>query len=373
MIKRILQLMSLALMACQTSGPHAELSQQQVAAIVHGETFREGPTSTPLPAQQIEWKVQTPTQITQLGENSSPSFSSDGQRLIFLSRHRALHALAQVYEYSLGTKKERRVTHQDGWVGQVRYVANTSKIVYSSTTDEMKEDLDRLVKESPDTKPPTSEIMPGIAYAENMKELPFELYTSDVDGSNVSRITDSKGFDSLPSVHPQQRNVVFTSFRQGDGELFQWSMANRTISRLTYSPGVDIQASFSQDGKQLAWIHQSNSNSPTSWIMVGNTSAKNATPIFKKPAAYVNPAWHPDNKIIIFSSNFEDEKNFDLYSYNLETKCAKRLTTHEAVDKEPAFSPDGKKIAFTSSRNGTDQIYIMDFAPPDACMNLLDN
>ncbi len=374
MMKKILKIMGLALVACQTqSVQETGLAPEQIAAILHGENI---PEHAPTPVQQaapIEWKLQTPTQVTQLGENWSASFSPDGQRLIYLSRQRALHAMAQIYEYSLGTKKERRISHQDGWIGQVRYIANTSKIIYSSTTDEVKEDLDKLVKEALETKPPTSEIIPGIAYAENLKVLPFEIYTSDLDGSNIARITDSKGFDAAPAPNPATRNIVFTSFRFGDGELFQWSMSNRTISRLTQAPGIDIQANYSTDGKQLAWVHQPNSNSPTSWILIGNANAKSSSPILKKPAAYINPAWNSDNKTVIFSSNFEDEKNFDLYTYNIESKCIKKLTMHEAVDKEPSFGPDGKKIVFTSNRNGTDQIYVMDFAPPEACMNLLDN
>jgi TolB protein len=370
-MKRFLQLIALSLIACQTPSPQNEgLTPEQVAAIVHGETIPEGGAPLPTPAPQIEWKVQTPTQVTQLGENWNGSFSQDGQRIIYLSKSRSSHAFAQIYEYSFGTKKERRITHQDGWIGQVRYIPNNSKIIFSSTTDEMKEDLDKLVKEAPDTKPPTSEILPGIAYAENLKEIPFELYTADIDGSNINRITDSKGFDSVPSINPTQRNVVFTSFRTGDGELFQWSMSNRTISRLTNSPGVDMQAAYSTDGKTMAWIHQPNSNSATSLIMIGDAIARKPNPLLKKSAAYINPAWHSDNKTIIFGSNYEDEKNYDLYTYNLDSKCLKRLTTHEAVDREPAFSPDGKKIIFTSNRNGSDQIYIMDFTLPDACLTI---
>ncbi len=370
-MKRLLQFISLTLIACQTQSQRGDvLSAEQVAAIVHGETIPEGPAPVVSLKPQIEWKVQTPTQITQIGENWNPSFSNDGQRIVYLSKSRTNHALAQIYEYSFGTKKERRVTHQDGWIGQVRYIPNNSKIIFSSTTDEMKEDLDKLVKETPDTKPPVTEILPGIPYAENLKEIPFELYTAEIDGSNINRITDSKGFDSVPTTSPTQRNVVFTSFRTGDGELFQWSINQRTISRLTFSPGIDVQASFSSDGRQLAWVHQSNVNSPTSWIMVGDSNGKKSNPLLKKSAGYINPAWHPDNKTIILSSNFEDEKNFEIYTYNTETNCVKKLTQHESVDREPAFSPDGKKIIFTSNRNGSDQLYLMDFVTPDACMSV---
>ncbi|OQW50395.1 MAG: hypothetical protein A4S09_00975 [Proteobacteria bacterium SG_bin7] len=370
-MKRLLQFIALTLIACQTQSQRNNvLSVEQVAAIVHGEPAPTTLPPVPKSQPQIEWKVQTPTQVTQIGENWNPSFSNDGQRIVYLSKFRTNHQQAQIYEYSFGTKKERRITHQDGWIGQVRYIPNNSRIIFSSTTDEMKEDLDKLVKESPDTKPLAREVLPGIPYAENLRETPFELYTAEIDGSNITRITDSKGFDSVPTTSPSQRNVIFTSFRTGDGELFQWSITHRTISRLTFAPGIDVQASFSVDGKQLAWVHQPNAHSPTSWIIVGDANGKKSSPLLKKLAGYVNPSWHPDNKTLIFSSNFEDEKNFELYTYNFETKCVKKLTQDEAIDREPAFSPDGKKIIFTSNRNGSDQIYLMDFVTPDACMSV---
>jgi TolB protein len=38
----------------------------------------------------------------------------------------------------------------------------------------------------------------------------------------------------------------------------------------------------------------------------------------------------------------------------------KRLTSNRAIDTSPTWSPDGKQISFTSNRDGTPQIYVMD-------------
>jgi Tol biopolymer transport system component len=43
----------------------------------------------------------------------------------------------------------------------------------------------------------------------------------------------------------------------------------------------------------------------------------------------------------------------------LDGSSKKRLTRNAAVDSHPAFSPDGRKIAFQSDRNGDDEIYVM--------------
>ena len=53
--------------------------------------------------------------------------------------------------------------------------------------------------------------------------------------------------------------------------------------------------------------------------------------------------------------------NAEIYVMNADGKNQKRLTDHPAVDFQPSWSPDGKKIAFTSYRNGGNiQIFVMD-------------
>lgn len=76
----------------------------------------------------------------------------------------------------------------------------------------------------------------------------------------------------------------------------------------------------------------------------------------------VLPAWSPDGKKIAFMS-FRD-RNAEIYVMRADGSGQKRLT-HNAgagntgLDYKPAWSPDGKKIAFTSWRNFNSEIYVM--------------
>jgi tricorn protease len=66
-----------------------------------------------------------------------------------------------------------------------------------------------------------------------------------------------------------------------------------------------------------------------------------------------NPALSPDGKRLVFAWRG------DLWGVTSTGGIARRLTHHETIDKQPRFSPDGKTLAFTSSRTGTTQVFTM--------------
>jgi TolB protein len=69
------------------------------------------------------------------------------------------------------------------------------------------------------------------------------------------------------------------------------------------------------------------------------------------------PAYSRDGKRIAFSSI--RGRNQDLYVMNADGSNVRRLTSHPAPDFQPTWSPDGKRIAFSSLRSGNFKIYVM--------------
>jgi hypothetical protein len=71
-----------------------------------------------------------------------------------------------------------------------------------------------------------------------------------------------------------------------------------------------------------------------------------------------DPEWSPDGKKIVFSSH--RQRNNDIYVMDADGSHAVKLTTSPAQDMHPAWAFDGKKILFSSDRDGNPEIYIMD-------------
>ena len=74
----------------------------------------------------------------------------------------------------------------------------------------------------------------------------------------------------------------------------------------------------------------------------------------------VSPSWSPDGRHIAFSSRRDG--NDEIYVMGSDGSNPRRLTDHPAEDRAPSWSPDGRHIAFSSNRDGDWEIYVMDIA-----------
>jgi TolB protein len=78
-----------------------------------------------------------------------------------------------------------------------------------------------------------------------------------------------------------------------------------------------------------------------------------------------NPAWSPDGQWIVFTS--ERDGSADLYRMRADGSGVERLTDDAAYDDQAAFSPDGKEIVFVTTRaDGTANLWILDVATKQA-------
>ncbi len=304
------------------------------------------PTAPAIPKTVVEPRAPTSIErLTETGENSGPSFSFDGTKLIYESKLRE-HKSSQIYILDLITRKNRRITYNDGDDSGGSFSADGKKIIYSSTTDEKKE----LKEQSTDE-------FPG-----------QEIYQSDSDGSHIERLTTSPGFDGEGSYSSNGKKILFTTIRDGDAELYVMNTNGRNLRRITNSKGYDAGGSFSSDGKWLVWT--SNRDDATSQqLFLADQYGRSPKVLTAAKAIHRHPSWSPDGKRIIFSSNRHDKAHFDLFIINADGTCLKRITEASGNDDFPIFSPNAKEVVFISDRNGKNQLYMMDLLEPPDCLH----
>ena len=69
------------------------------------------------------------------------------------------------------------------------------------------------------------------------------------------------------------------------------------------------------------------------------------------------PAWSPDGTRIAFWTNRDG--NDEIYAMNANGTGPVNLSNNPFFDVDPAWSPDGTLIAFRSGRTGNDEVYVM--------------
>jgi TolB protein len=308
----------------------------------------------PLQESGPERHLQNLRQLTFGGENAEAYFSFDGTRLIFQST-RDGYPCDQIYTMDLDGTKVRRISTGKGRTTCSYFLPDGKHFIYSST---------HLAGSGCPLKPSFAK---GYVWAIDKG---FDLFLSDFEG-NLTQLTRTPGYDAEATVSPDGKRIVFTSVRDGDLELYSMNIDGSEVKRLTHTLGYDGGAFFSPDNRKIVYRASHPSEEPgiarykellaagliepgQLELYIMNADGSNSVQITQNGAANFCPFFHPNGKQIIFASNLGDPKgrNFDLYLINVDGTGLQQVTNNETFDGFPMFSPDGKRLVFASNRNG---------------------
>ncbi|HEY47326.1 MAG TPA: hypothetical protein G4O14_11145 [Anaerolineae bacterium] len=195
-----------------------------------------------------------------------------------------------------------------------------------------------------------------IAYVRREWPTNLEIYVMKADGSDQIRLTHNfHAFDIEPDWSPDGSQIAFASSMFGYLDIFTINLDDFQQTRLTENWGVDSSPDWSPNGQQIVYRSEHNENNEI-FIMDADGSAKiNLT---NHPASDTDPAWSHDGSRIAFVSDRNESE--DIYVMNADGSNLFRLTNSPAKDTYPAWSPDGRMIAFYSDRSGNFEIYVME-------------
>jgi TolB protein len=219
-----------------------------------------------------------------------------------------------------------------------------------------------------------------------------QVFVMNADGSNQRRLTNlfsAKRGD----FSPDGRKLVFDGRAYetlDDFDIFVMNADGTDVTRLTRGPERDTQAAWSPDGRLVSFVRDKSQGSaiPSLWIIgaegsgahrvarggsaawspddkrlavgglglrIMNVDGTHARAIFAGETEVA--AWSRDGRRILFTS-FRDG-NPEVYVMRASGKGVRRLTRNSADDYAADFSPDGRKILFSSKRTGYLQVYVM--------------
>ena len=227
-----------------------------------------------------------------------------------------------------------------------------------------------------------------------------EIYISDYDGANQRRITTTRQLNITPSWSPDARAVAYSSYRNVAPQIFISLIYQGVLENATKGIGSNYMPVFSPDGTKIAFMSNRDGN-PEIYVM--NRDGSNVRRLTDHPAGDGSPTWSPTGSQIAFTSdrtgtgrpqiyviNSADGSNlrrlttnesyadrptwspapfneiaysagtgawYDVKVLDLATGTVRQITFSEGSNESPAYSPNGKHLAFTSTRAGGTQVF----------------
>jgi Tol biopolymer transport system component len=188
----------------------------------------------------------------------------------------------------------------------------------------------------------------------------WNLYlVKDGDGSNPIRLTDTTWAERYPTLSPDGRSVVYSSFEAGSFDLHLMTVdshGNANGDRtLTSDTGDETDARWSPDGTQI--VYRTDDIGLSSLVLL--TLATDERQVIAESGW--NPTWSPDGSHIAYvAASPRHPGNTDIYVMRANGSDAHRLIDSGGGDFFPYWSRDGSAIAFTSDVNGNSDVYRAD-------------
>jgi Tol biopolymer transport system component len=208
--------------------------------------------------------------------------------------------------------------------------------------------------EEPTAQADTSTSIPGVTYTGTTLPINalivfasdrsgnFEIYSSNLDGSDIKQLTDDPGEDAGPELSPDVSKIVFYSTRSGNTEIYVMDVDGGNLVQITDDPADDQMPTWSPNGKVIAFTSNRNGNSD---IFLASLDGTQTAAYTDWSSDEIHPTWSPTGPEIAFASTKDGDS--EIYIVDSDGK-ARQLTNNDYVDTEPDWSPNGRFIVFNA-------------------------
>ncbi len=328
------------------------------------------------PAGESQFLSNTRQLIYEGKRSGEGYFSPDGKALIFQSEREADNPFYQIYILNLETGDSHRVSPGIGKTTCSFFRPGSDEVLFASTH------LDPLANQKQQDELAFRASGKSRRYSWDYDEH-MDIFVAKRDGTQIRQLTKSPGYDAEGSYSPDGKRIVFCSLRDAYptnklsaadlkrletdpsyfGEIYIMNADGSAQKRLTFTPGYDGGPFFSPDGQRIIW-RRFDTNGATADVFTMKLDGTDERRLTTFGAMSWAPMFHPSGNYVIFTANKQGFANFELFLVDpIGAREPVRVTFTDGFDGLPVFSPDGKKLCWTSGRtaDGKSQLFMADW------------
>ena len=361
MTRRLIRVLLITVLAAAAS-LHAQQSAQPLPALSAAEGERDF--------------LSRVRRLTVEGRRAGEGYwSPDGGRLVFQSEREPGNPFYQIYAVDFASGDTKRISPGYGKTTCSFFRPGTDQILFASTHHDPRSKA--LQQQELDFRASGKERRYAWDY-----DPEFEIYAAAERTGKLTRLTNVRGYDAEGSYSPDGQWIVFSSMRDAYnrtltaaeqkqveidpsffGEIYIMHADGSGQRRLTNVVGYDGGPFFSPDGTRIVWRRFDEQGLIADvWTMKPDgTDQRQITHFGSMSWA---PYIHPSGEYLLFASNKLGFENFEVFMVDVEGKKEPvRVTYSDGFDGLPVPSPNGRLLAWTSSRGGgrEGQIFLADW------------
>ena len=180
-----------------------------------------------------------------------------------------------------------------------------------------------------------------------------QIFVAAADGTGQHPLLSNPDNDYDATWSPDGKSIVFTSERKGSADLFQVNADGSGLKALTQDPAYDDQAAFSPDGSNLVFVSTREGGTANLWTL--DLASLRAQRLTTGTGGNYRPSWSPDGKWIAFSSGrgrpmpfsegrWERLQLADLYIVHPDGSGLKQIPVKQEFCGSPKWMADSHHI-----------------------------
>jgi TolB protein len=188
-----------------------------------------------------------------------------------------------------------------------------------------------------------------IAYTSFMRNNP-DLYVGAAGGGRPKKLSSHRGMNTGAAWSPDGSKIALTLSKDGSPDIYVINANDGSVlRRITNDKAIDTSPAWSPDGSSIAFVSDRNGG-PQIFVAPANGGA--AKQVSFNGSYNTTPTWSPKPGKRVIAYTTRDGGRYDIVTLDLDTKQMVRITQNEGNNEEPAFSPNGRAIAFARAGQG---------------------